>query len=846
MVLFPYTRIFLPSYSPPRFSFLALSLALTATLSFSQIAAVQEVETHAKGTPDSGTPRSVNIAETHVLLDYDAASPDASPAPLQLSASGGARQEKTTPALARTDIARVNKITTKNWWLILTLPGTYPVEGTTLAFDYYVPESSALRSFTTNEKQPSIATRAIRKGRWVSEEIAFADMVGGDLWRLRDVRDIKNPTLTFSATRSGGIEIEIARITITRRATMPLPIPRVIRPARPDAQPVFAKEIEIANTDKNAWCQIMADGDFTLTINDREAGRGGYNHIDMERWPQGNRFLPLAREIPVGEYLVPGKNIIRVSVSSPHTAPELVFALGWQDNNERHVVISDATWATIPSPALDAATSTPCEDLGSLPSSDSRRFKSPVDIYPLLIPRPWDTRSYLSAPLDAFPQMEHTADVLRPRIIPGTWNIKKVGQRWSIIDPTGAPFFLLTTQTDYVHPRWAYRYSRHIYNTYKTEADWTAHDVDAIKRLGFNSLSVSFHEEHYKHAKTLGMSSFRFLGASGLASPKLRNKDGKTARMPDPFDPSWRSSFSEKLENQAAKWKDDSIIGVFVDNELSLDGALHNASVVGYVYSDAAGKQFVGWLRERYRTIDDLNRAWFGAAPDKKAARLSSFDDILVKKPAPVREKSKGLNHTQKSPTADTPAMDRDFYDFAMLVVQEYANYVLKEVRRIMPGKLVATNRFMGGATVEVLAAWKDYDIIGWNAYPMDRWDSGEYTQTQIDRMKLAWQVTGKPMIISEFGSQGLDSESSPSPTGKLATQKRRGEEYGKVLDQILRECPFVVGFALFSWMDSTEGERSNWGMVNPEGQPYRDYLDGIVHQHRKLNDMLPPLLATE
>jgi hypothetical protein len=830
-------------HSPLRFS-LSVILALAAAPSFSQIAAVQEVETNAKNALRPGEPASVNITETRVLFDYNAAAPDA--APLQLSASGGARQEKTGPTLARTDVALVNKITTGNWWLILTLPGAWPVEGTRLAFDYYVPESSALRSFTTNEKQPSIATRAIRKGRWVSEEIAFADMVGGDLWRLRDVRDIKNPTLTFSAARSGGgIEIEIARIAITRRAAMPLPIPRVIRPATADTRPVFTKELEIANTDKNAWCQIMADGDFILSINDREAGRGGYNHIDMDRWPEGNRFLPLAREIPVGDYLTPGKNTIRVSVHSPRANPELVFALGWQDKTERHVVVSDATWTTA-TLYNGAPVPTACEDLGNLPASDSQRFNKPVDIFPLLVPAPWDTRSYLSAPLDAFPQMQHAAAVLRPRIIPGTWSTGKVGQRWSIIDPTGAPFFLLTTQTDYIHPRWAYRYSRHVYNTWKTEADWTAHDVDAIKRLGFNALGVSFHEEHYKHARTLGMSSFRFLGASGLSSPKLRASNGKQHRMPDPFDSSWRRSFTENLEKQATKWNDESIIGVFVDNELSLDGALHNASVVGYVYSDAAGKRFVGWLRERYRTIDELNRAWFGAAPDKKAPRLADFDDILVKKPAPVREKSRGLNHTQKSPTTDTPAMDRDFYDFAMLAVQEYANHVLKEVRRIMPGKLVATNRFMGGATAEVLAAWKDYDIIAWNAYPMDRWDSGDYTQTQLDRMKLAWQVTGKPMIISEFGSQGLDSGSSPSPTGKLATQKRRGEEYGKVLDQILRECPFVVGFALFSWMDSTEGERSNWGMVSPEGQPYRDYLEGIVRQHRKLNDTLPPLLATE
>lgn len=805
----------------------------------SQISAVQNIDANARNTPALGEPRLVNISEILVLAEYDPASFTARP----LHLSRGVSQEITAPTVERADVSRVHKITTDGKWAILYLPGEYPIEGATLTLDYFVPENSELRSFTTNEKQRYKATRAIEKGRWTRVSIDFADMVGGDLWRMQNLRSITDPTLTF--TSGGGIDIEIARLAITRRPAMPLPIPRVIRSRHPEAPQVFTREIEISAVDSNAWCQAIADGNFVLTINGNEVGRGTDNAIDTVRWPSGGRFMPLAREFSVGKFLIPGKNVIQVSITSQTLAPELVFALGWQVQGERHVIISDASW-TAASPSGKNA-SDPVDDLGNLPAKDALKFKRAVDIFPLLVPRRWDVRNYVAAPLADFPQVEHTAPTLRPRIIPGAWSARDLGPRWSLVDPSGAPFFLLAAQTDMILPRWAYRYSKHIYNTWENEADWAVHDVKVMHRLGFNSLAVSLHPAHYQYAESLGMPSFRNLDISmRTGGPKLLSAGGKPSKMPDPFDPAWRANLAGFLEKTAAEWKDDAVIGVFVDNEIDLDGALHYASITGDVFSDAAGRKFIEWLRARYQTIDDLNRAWFGGnAAAAQAKRPGSFEDILVKKIAPPREKSKGLNHTRQSPTAGTSAMERDYYDFAMVIVKEFADHVLAEVRRTMPGKLVGSNRFMGGATAEVLAAWKDYDIIAWNAYPMDRWDTGEYTDIQLQRMKLAHEITGKPLIITEFGIQALDS-GIPSPTAKLATQKRRGEEYGKILDQLLAECPFIVGLIPFGWMDSTEGERANWGMVGPDGQPYHGYLEGMADAHRKLNSTLGPDLIAK
>ena len=159
-------------------------------------------------------------------------------------------------------------------------------------------------------------------------------------------------------------------------------------------------------------------------------------------------------------------------------------------------------------------------------------------------------------------------------------------------------------------------------------------------------------------------------------------------------------------------------------------------------------------------------------------------------------------------------------------------------MRRALPGKLVGSNRFMGGANEEVLMAFRDYDLIAWNAYPMDVYNHGTYTDIQMQRMQLAYDATGLPMIITEFGIQAMDS-AVPSPSAKVPSQQRRGEEYAKVVRQVIEGFPFIVGLVPFGWMDSTEGERSNWGMVNPEGQPYGDYLEGMAGTHRDLDQIL-------
>ena len=128
--------------------------------------------------------------------------------------------------------------------------------------------------------------------------------------------------------------------------------------------------------------------------------------------------------------------------------------------------------------------------------------------------------------------------------------------------------------------------------------------------------------------------------------------------------------------------------------------------------------------------------------------------------------------------------MRRDFDDFAVYTVGVYADYVLRTMREFMPDKIIGSNRFMGASTEEMLAVWKDYDVIAWNSYPMWVWKDAKYVDRQIAEIEKAHRVTGKPVLLTEWGVQALDVRMA-SPSAQLTTQRERGIGHGKVVKPV-------------------------------------------------------------
>ena len=180
--------------------------------------------------------------------------------------------------------------------------------------------------------------------------------------------------------------------------------------------------------------------------------------------------------------------------------------------------------------------------------------------------------------------------------------------------------------------------------------------------------------------------------------------------------------------------------------------------------------------------------------------------------------------------------MRKDFDDFVVHTVKVYAGYVLKTMREFMPDKLIGSNRFMGASTEAMLEVWKDYDLIAWNSYPMWVWKDATYTGRQLAEIRKAHRVTGKPVMLTEWGVQALDVRMA-SPSAQLLTQKERGEGYGKVVKQVVETFPFVVGMVNFGYQNLADSEGQGWGVVDNEGRPYHDFISGIVAANRWLDE---------
>ena len=243
-----------------------------------------------------------------------------------------------------------------------------------------------------------------------------------------------------------------------------------------------------------------------------------------------------------------------------------------------------------------------------------------------------------------------------------------------------------------------------------------------------------------------------------------------------------------------------------------------------------------------------LDGAWFGGRTNEWFA---SFDEILVRKPDPLGGLQPSLDDPEyvaamahlgrtASAAADGAkgAMRDDFDVFAVRTLEAYADAVLSLMREFFPGKLIGSNRFLGGATEEMYRCWRGYDFIAVNTYPMMVRGDAVFTDRQMEALRLAHRATGRPVLLTEWGVQALDVRMQ-SPSAQLRTQAERGRGYGKALRQIVENLPFVAGVVDFGFQNLADSEGQGWGLVDNEGLPYRDYIRGVLDGARWLDGFL-------
>lgn len=309
-----------------------------------------------------------------------------------------------------------------------------------------------------------------------------------------------------------------------------------------------------------------------------------------------------------------------------------------------------------------------------------------------------------------------------------------------------------------------------------------------------------------------------------------------TGKIPDYFDPGWAARVrAQALDGTSDRSTDPQLVGYFIDNEMHWgpDWRTSNDLFDDFLQLPAAapGKQaLIQLLKERHRaSIADFDSAW--------GVQYGSFDDLAAKTALPERG-------------TVSRAADADRSAFISLAARRFFQVAAGAIRAGDPNHLILGVRFVAAyVPVEVLEAAGQYcDVISINDYefildPQTLYPPGEYHLVSLHGaapLENFYKLTGRPVLVSEFGWRAADSglpNSWPPIYPTLATQRDRADHFEKFARSLLA-APYVVGYHWFEWADEPasgrfDGENDNWGLVNAADDAYTEVTSRMAAVNR-------------
>lgn len=283
---------------------------------------------------------------------------------------------------------------------------------------------------------------------------------------------------------------------------------------------------------------------------------------------------------------------------------------------------------------------------------------------------------------------------------------------------------------------------------------------------------------------------------------------GKHVRLydtiPDAYDPEFRTSTVAAITDQAVKFgihNDPYCFGVYVDNEYPWGTNMTSNNLIKAIMDDDssnpksyAKRHFVTVLEQKYGNISALNSAW--------GCNLSSFTQL-------------GQPYTGKVAEEDASLIISQLSD-------QYYSVVDSVVNELLPGTMYLGSRNTEwGTPIEVIkSAIKYVDILSFNNYNPD-----------VQREKFKLEEYDMPMIIGEFCFSATDRGHFSPTTMAVSTQQDRADSYINYVESALKSGKFV-GVHWFQYYDepilgrSWDGENFNLGFVDVTDQPYMELVE--------------------
>ena len=381
--------------------------------------------------------------------------------------------------------------------------------------------------------------------------------------------------------------------------------------------------------------------------------------------------------------------------------------------------------------------------------------------------------------------------------------------RWWLVDPLGRGFLSFGVQSanwqgcyDPAHDRYAYRETN--IKQFGTPEKWAEDTIRKYTDWGFNTLSFGCGSElDGRGVPRIRVALFgQRMCHLGMPEEYWINAEHSPAgsAFPNVFHPRFAEICSLVAKWMCAPYKDDPwTIGYYLDNELA-------------------------WGRGKTAPGVPKPFALFEVCMRKKpghSARVAAEEWV----------RAHGADPAGKVP-------DEVKRGFLLEIARRYFKTTSEAVRAADPNHLVMGCRFAGlngAGDDEVWNIAGEYcDVVSFNCYPMTDIDRNTVSPNATDGRSCRevfdalYARTKKPMIIPEWAFPALDS-GLPCLHGagqRFYTQAERTQAT-ELWMRTLLPMPYIVGWAVFRWVDQPRGgaggngEDSNYGLVNEAGVPY-------------------------
>lgn len=266
-----------------------------------------------------------------------------------------------------------------------------------------------------------------------------------------------------------------------------------------------------------------------------------------------------------------------------------------------------------------------------------------------------------------------------------------------------------------------------------------------------------------------------------------------------------------KLVTEMAKHYQNhpSVIGWQVDNEFGC----HNST---RCYCEECRKEFGNWLKKKYSSVEDMNRAW---GTRFWGLDFGSFEDIIL----PGYNSCEGETYINP---AHNPSLELEYRRFASDSWVKYQQIQIDCIRKYSAAPI--THNFMGHASdIDYYKLGKNLDFVSWDSYPRTQWGQED----------TGWYAMGHEIMYGAKNQNYIVMEQQAGPCGweKVGITPRPGQlrlwTYGSVAHG-------AEGIVYFRFRTALFGMEQYWyGVLDHDGKPRRRFYE-LVETGKELQKL--------